>query len=316
MENRWVESIMDTHCHIHTCPSPDPVGSGWAVMGVSPESDWDEIAGMLGRPGVVGGYGVHPWYAARAIGWEGTLGGLEGDREAIAEGVERVVGAAESRLGAAVEEGHFVLVGEIGVDKFRGFPPEMEECDLPGDYGEMSRNGRNRAVFTHIQVPLFEAQFESASRLGLPVSIHCVQAGGYVFEFLSRMGKGAKSGVTQLPPGIALHSVSLKPALVKSMVSLPSPVSSILFFGLSPVINFNSERNKSKTLQILPLIPQDSLLLESDLDDHSDRDFVVSSYVALVSAIADLWSSTPEEVVAIANANARRWLGAQYPCSL
>ncbi|KNC52022.1 uncharacterized protein AMSG_08275 [Thecamonas trahens ATCC 50062] len=313
--------VLDTHCHLHTGSGQSQmVGAGAVSMAVAESDDWDMLAEWLesgpdsaaasasASPWRIGGYGTHPWYATSVV----ELPSLRVDDlptdATVSAAVASYIARLGDRLDAAAAAGHTVIVGEIGVDKFRGWHPQAEaDGEVPDGYAEMSRNGRNRLAFNIAQKPLFEAQFDLAAARGLPVSIHCVQAGGYLFEFLA---SASRRGL--VPSGVALHSVSLKAGLITSLLAIRGPLADVLFFGLSPAINYSSPRSAKLTDAAIALIPREQVLLESDLEEYEANE-QAADYTPLVAALAVAWDATLAEVIAITSANARRWLAGLAP---
>lgn len=76
---------MDVHCHLQVLPEPELAAvltragvfgvDAFAVNGTRPE-DWGAVAALAGREGVRPQFGLHPWFAEAAAGWEAELTAL------------------------------------------------------------------------------------------------------------------------------------------------------------------------------------------------------------------------------------------------
>jgi len=204
----------------------------------------------------------------------------------------------ESRL----QQFPFALVGEIGLDRSFRLPEGPtattgETSDNTGgieDYTAGSRQGRPltpyRVGMDH-QKTIFRAQLELAAKLRRPVSVHSVQAHGVVFELLQVMWKGheKKSKREQkrrqsvpkahdeddlyqrslkteaplpYPPRICMHSYSGPPDALRQFLNHSVPAE--VYFSFSSAINF-SNPSSAKVISAIKAVPDDRLLVESDL---------------------------------------------------
>lgn len=202
------------------------------------------------------------------------------------------------------------LVGEVGLDRsFRipeaWLPEHQERRDdslTPG-----GREGRRlspyRVSLSH-QKNVLLAQLKLAGELNRAVSVHSVQAHGLVYEVLRETWKGherqvlskrerkkqraietdeldtslqteATQGPLPYPPRVCLHSYSGPVEAVKQYLDPAIPVD--IFFSFSTAINFSSD-DSSKTESTIKAVPDDKLLMESDLhtagprmDDHLEN---------------------------------------------
>lgn len=197
------------------------------------------------------------------------------------------------------------LVGEVGLDK--GF--RIPEDWLPGQRQERDdgltpggREGRKlspyRVSMDH-QRNVLLAQLQLAGEMGRACSVHGVQAHGVVFDTLSETWKGhekrvlskreqkkqrdasALAGVGEVntacedngggkpyPPRICLHSYSGSPEAVKQYTNPAIPAE--IFFSFSSVINFSTPA-AGKTEEAIKAVPDERLLVESDLHTAGDR---------------------------------------------
>jgi Tat protein secretion system quality control protein TatD with DNase activity len=90
-------------------------------------------------------------------------------------------------------------VGEIGLDKFQ-FHPTTKELRCPMD----------------IQIQAFYYQFELATRLERPVSLHCVHAMGPMVQVI----RDVQRSYQKLPPKMYFHAFGGKEATVDQLVAL------------------------------------------------------------------------------------------------
>ncbi|EEP81674.1 conserved hypothetical protein [Uncinocarpus reesii 1704] len=195
------------------------------------------------------------------------------------------------------------LVGEIGLDRaFRipnaWFPHEISNRDSSRTPG--SREGRTlspyRVQLSH-QKAILKAQLQLAGELQRPVSIHSVQAHGAVLQVLQDLFKGYEKPVVSkrqrkrrgsvegahdgesedaldssrreagdsplpFPPRICMHSYSGPVEPLRQFLHPSSPAD--VYFSFSNVINF-SNGPASKVVEVLKGIPDDRILVESDL---------------------------------------------------
>lgn len=144
-----------------------------------------------------------------------------------------------------------LIVGEIGLDKL-WVPPDRE------------RNEIER------QLVVFNKQLDLATELQRPVSLHSVKCDGIMFDLLSKR--------TELPPKIYFHAFGGTVATARSYYRMKR-FGSRFYFGFASAINLRS----MKTTEVIASIPDDRLLLESDLEDPND---VAGSLYKMIEVIA------------------------------
>mmetsp|Transcript_37052 Transcript_37052/g.118809 ORF Transcript_37052/g.118809 Transcript_37052/m.118809 type:complete len:279 (-) Transcript_37052:1143-1979(-) len=172
-------------------------------------------------------------------------------------------------LEAFLREEPSAIVGEIGLDGLRG----AQNKDL--------------------QSEVFERQFRLAADLGRPATVHCVRAFGALRE--------AFEAAPRLPPRISMHSYGGSFDFARDLGTLARRRGSDVFFGFSWVVN----GKKKRQLDLIHGLPDDAILLETDLEDPSLVDDHLRRIRDLV-ATAKGWSQ--DDTLRICHDNALRFL--------
>ena len=206
-----------------------------------------------------------------------------------------------------LEKYPFALVGEIGLDRAFRIPDQSPPGARDANDSALTPGGREGRRLTpyrvHIdhQRRILKAQLNLAGELSRPVSVHGVAAHGILFETLQETWRGyEKKAVSKrarktsyrdveahpkkdenhakheildplatrpFPPRICLHSYSGPPGPLRQY--LRSSIPATVFFSFSEVINFSSM--SSKAAEVIKEIPDDRLLIESDLHCAGER---------------------------------------------
>jgi len=165
---------------------------------------------------------------------------------------ERVEEDWKQELRRLLHQHPSACVGEIGLDG-QWIPPGLD------------------SVQYEKQKEVFQAQLEIATEMSRPVSLHCVKAYGDMFDMLRFSD--------ELPPAIYMHSFGGKVGMLNSFVKMKK-YGDRFYFGFSSFTNLRSP----KTSQVIASVPDDKLLLESDLEDAKE---VHGALLRMLQVIAD-----------------------------
>lgn len=217
-----------------------------------------------------------------------------------------------------LEEFPTALVGEVGLDKAFRIP----EAWLPGVIGNQGegrppggREGRKLSPY-HVdmdhQKKILTAQLQLAGDMQRSASVHGVQAHGVLYETLHTLWKGherasrrkrdkrrSEIGIlgnagtqddpsnTTFPPRICLHSYSGPVDTTKQYLHASVPID--FYFSFSMVVNFSTAA-ASKTEKVIKALPDDRILVESDL--HAAGERMDAALEAVVKKVCELkqWS--------------------------
>ncbi|KAJ2779837.1 Cut9-interacting protein scn1 [Coemansia interrupta] len=158
---------------------------------------------------------------------------------------------------------HGGIVGECGLDK-------------------VARNRESNQVYPfEPQIGLLKEHLRLACELNVPVSLHCVRAFGALADVL-RDGQERKT----LPPHIMLHSYSGSADMLRQMFCR-GELGGRIYVSFSQFVN---GRNVEKSKQCIQAVPEDRILVESDLHDAAAASEALDSVIGLVSQ-ARGWSA-------------------------
>lgn len=167
------------------------------------------------------------------------------------------------------------------------------------EYTAGSREGRPLSPFRvnmEHQKVILRAQLDLAAKTNRAVSLHSVQAHGVVFDLLQAMWKGHENPSKRekkklqtikqdaqradpsselskyqkskdhlpYPPRVCMHSYSGPPDALKQFFNPKVPTD--FYFSFSTAINFpDSRASTDKATKVIELVPDDRILIESDL---------------------------------------------------
>jgi Tat protein secretion system quality control protein TatD with DNase activity len=185
------------------------------------------------------------------------------------------------------------IIGEIGLDKaFRLPTPWVAGAQMQSGHDPTrTPGGRERRPLSRLNIEMSHqkavlvAQLKLAGEMGRPVSVHGVQVHGLLYDCLTSSWKGhelkgkrsqqkqAKKQYAEnedqdkaakpFPPRICLHSFSGKSDAVKQYLKPSIPAT--IFYSFSKKNNFRTETGLQKAEDALKMIPDDRVLVESDL---------------------------------------------------
>ena len=212
-----------------------------------------------------------------------------------------------SRTRQYLEEYPQAMIGEIGIDRSFRIPVNSSPANQLDEDSGLTPGGRegrllsvHRVQMDH-QKAILKAQLNLAGQMSRAVSVHGVAAHGVLFDTLRDTWKGyekpvmsnqlrkRRASVSQAhahepddrpeapgeapkpkpyPPRICLHSYSGPPEQLNQYLSPEVPAT--VFFSFSQVINFSTSA-AAKAEEVIKALPQDRILVESDLHCAGER---------------------------------------------
>ncbi|KAK8160112.1 cut9 interacting protein-like protein Scn1 [Phyllosticta citribraziliensis] len=282
----WHIGVFDAHCHPTDTMSsiaavPDMKARALTVMATRAQ-DQQLVANVADDLGIKS-HRVDSWGSKERIvpsfGWH-----------PLPDPIPFSVFLAQTRQ--HLERFPLALVGEIGLDKsFRIPQPPLHEHHETRDSSLTPGGREGRRLSPHCvslehQKVILTAQLNLAGQLRRAVSVHGVQAHGVLFETLRATWKGherkpmskrerKRRGISAeeaaderddspkpYPPRICLHSYSGHPSSLSQYFDASVPAD--VYVSFSTAINY-SDRAASTTSQSIKVVPDDRVLVESDL---------------------------------------------------
>jgi len=169
------------------------------------------------------------------------------------------------------------VVGETGLDKVARTP----------DTGRVEWDAQAAVFAEHLRL---------AVELGRPLTLHCVQAPGPVYDALARL--------EALPPAVSMHSYTGSVQFLKQLQGLERRRGCAVFFGFSRAVNCDP-RHLERLKTTLEAAPDNRILVESDITE-SGR--VKGDLEAVLAVVAEAKGLSVDEAARLTEANARRFL--------
>ncbi|KAL0091382.1 TatD family [Phycomyces blakesleeanus] len=308
LEPSLFSKLCDAHCHAHDAIDkldliPALKTGHITLMGVR-QDDWDRVSSVANACNQVSPqkcvpcYGIHPWFSYRVIGNQST----ENDHY---ESVLECSDSAEKQELISQLEPPFsfdvwhtnlynrlvadpsALVGEVGLDRAARLMPG-------GSIVWQGIRPTSVKVTMEHQLTILGAQLELARQLNRGASIHCVQSQGHLMTLLHQTSKKIKKGDKSLVR-LCLHSFGGSPGTIPQFLSVRGYK---IYISFSVAIN--SRLVRSKLDQLIKAVPDDRLLLESDIDRPEPLD---ESLVAIAHIVAGAKGWPIEKVVQQTHSN-------------
>ncbi|KAI9031690.1 TatD family [Phycomyces nitens] len=297
--------MCDAHCHPHDAIDkldliPQLKTGHITIMGVR-QDDWDcvesvaKACNQVSPKKCIPCYGIHPWFTYRTMTEEGS-------KDSHYESALKCPNPDEKKELVSLLEPPFpfdvwhtnlynrlvadpsALVGEVGLDRSASL--------MPG--GSIVWQGvRQTSVQVTIehQLAILETQLKLARQLNRAVSTHCVQSQGHLLSLLHKTyKKGDKSSVR-----LCIHSFGGSPGTIPQFMSVRGYK---IYVSFSMAIN--SRLPPVKLNELIKAIPDDRILLESDVNDPDSLD---DSLVAIAHKVGTAKGWTIEKVVQQTHSN-------------
>ncbi|PVV02466.1 hypothetical protein BB560_003079 [Smittium megazygosporum] len=290
----------DSHCHFQNCVESlhTTLARGgkekYIVLGTN-YHDWTSVAALAREyPNrVIPGFGIHPWFVNLVIAGEKFYNSKENEAEKVSDHSldhKMIPPTWLNTLHEYLDEFPTAVVGEFGLDKLA-----------------IDKETKQKYNFEK-QVELFKTMYSTAITRKRAMSIHCVKAHQQIFDLLQEFDSKALSKeapfiepYSQTVKGLALHSYSGSKEVLARILKLPT-LKDKVYVGLSAFVNL---RSLKKTQLVLPTIPGDKLLLESDLNDSEEA---IESMQAILSYVSEVLDIPQNQVVELANENLEKFL--------
>lgn len=307
-DEKLFELVCDAHCHPHDDKDnlaliPQLKTGHVTIMGVR-QDDWETVSKVAkacnekNEGKCVPSFGIHPWFSHflmtekednvqehyKEILQSSNEQELQALREALEKKPVFSYDTWYSSLRKTLLDHPGAMVGEVGIDGSARL--------LPG--GSIDWHGvkpTSVKCSEQHQINIFDIQCQLARELDRSISVHLVQGHGPLFKYLqtkSLMFSNRKLKMMKVKPNIlriCLHSYGGSPASVKQFMDLKGYEMYISFS-----VCINARLTPAKKLQeLIRAVPEDRLLIESDLDTPTGIDKCMIEIIKIV-AEARQWS--------------------------
>lgn len=315
------EFVCDAHCHPHDDKDqlaliPQLKTGHVTIMGVR-QDDWETVSQVAkacnekSSRKCIPSFGIHPWFSHFL---------MSKDADNVEEHYKQILKSPNSQdwqdmmealkvkptftydmwynnLRNVLIEHPDAMVGEVGIDRAAKL--------LPG--GSIEWQGVKPSSVTcsvEHQMAIFDVQCQLARELNRSISVHCVQGQGHLFNYLkaqSNQFSTRKLKLLKVRPNIlrmCLHSYGGAPGSVKQFTELK---------GFEIYVSFSVGINArltppDKLQELIRSVPEDRLLIESDLDSPSSID---ACMIEIIKIVAEARQWTIAKVVETTHQN---WL--------
>ncbi|KAI8068063.1 TatD family [Gongronella butleri] len=297
-------TLCDGHCHPHDDRDQlDAIGvlqtGRVTLMGVR-QDDWPVVEKLhtTNPQKCVPCFGIHPWFVYRLQlpdceaedgkqHYEHVLTSRDDDEKChLITQLKPPIPFSSwyTELRAILERHPHALLGEVGLDRaarllpggaieWHGVAPTQVSCTIEHQYS------------------VLQQQLLLAIELDRAVSVHCVQSQGHILQLLSWV----KQHRPPQPLRVCIHSFGGKPQTIQQWLHVKSCT---VYISFSMAIN--ARLGWPKLCQLIQAVPDDRLLIESDVNSPEGLDKAVA-HMAILVARAKEW--TVERAVTQTNAN-------------
>lgn len=307
-DNSLFKDLCDAHCHAHddreNLQLISELKTGHiTLMGVR-QDDWDIVSKVAKECNqkqenkCIPSFGVHPWFSHflmvqeendieqhyKRILTSKDTNELEDMLKALNQLPTFTYDVWYNNLRQHLLDHPKALVGEVGIDKAAKL--------LPG--GSIAWHGvKPTSVQCSVehQMLIFDIQCKLARELNRGISVHCVQGQGPLFNYLkaqSNQFSTRKLKLLKEKPNtlrMCLHSYGGAPGSIKQFLELKG-----FRIYVSFSVGINARMTPAPKLQeLIRAVPEDRLLIESDLDSPKALDACMVDIVQIV-AEARQWS--------------------------
>lgn len=318
------KDLCDSHCHPHDdidhLDMISQLKTGHVtIMGVR-QDDWDTVAQVAKACNAVSEnkcipcFGIHPWFShflmtdtseTKEEHYKRIL--KSNDTQELQEMTEALLKLETfeydvwyNNLRQRLIDHPNALVGEVGVDRVAKL--------LPG--GSIEWQGVKPTSVTcsiEHQIAVFDIQCKLARELNRGISVHCVQGQGHLFNYMKEQSNGfstRKLKQMKVIPNtlrLCLHSYGGAPGSVKQFIELKG---FIVYVSFS--VGINARLTPANKLQeLIRAVPEDRLLIESDLNTPKGID---ACMVDITKIVAEARGWTIQQVVDITSRNWKKFI--------